>query len=124
MRAFDSNIVGLLNDGCKSDEVHFIGLGLHDFQLSFGRIQRLQSTHRAAFCIAGELETWEGGPSEAPVWKLAGQRPSHFELVDPLILRLNFASGDYIEFHSEEGPYESVLIEFSSQGEAIVLEIY
>ena len=124
MRAFDSNVVDLLNDECKLDEVHFIGLGLHDFQLSFGQIRRLQSTHKAGFRIGGEFETWEGGPSEAPVWKLAGQQPSHFELVDPLILRLNFASGDYIEFHSEEGPYESVLIEFSPQGEATVLEIY
>jgi hypothetical protein len=123
MRTFDDNIIDVLNHECSSDDVHYVGLGKYDFQLSFGYL-RLQTYHKAGFYLSGQLGIWEQGPSEIPVWKLVEQTPSSFELINPLTLRLNLASGDYVEFHSDEAPYEAVLIEKTSNSDADFMEVY
>ena len=123
MRAFDENIIEALNEHCGSDDVDFVGLGKYDFQLSFGYL-RLQGFHKVGFSIGGKYDVWEEGPSEIPVWKLAGQIPVRFKQLDLLTLKLEFETGDYIEFHSDEGPYEAVLIEIAGKGDADFLEVY
>ena len=50
--------------------------------------------------------------------------PSSFLLTNPFSLRLELASGDYVEFHSDEEPCEAVIIEVAGKGDANFLEVY
>ena len=124
MRAFDASIAELLNGECNSEAIHFVGLGLHDFQMSFGKVRRIQSEYKVAFCIRGKTAIWHEAPLAIPVWTLLGQTPLSFVVSDSLILRMNLDSGDHVEFHPDEGPYESLIVELSGKDEAIVMEVY
>ena len=63
MRSFNDSIIATLNDECCSEDIHYVGLGKYDFQLSFGYL-RLQAFKRAGFCLNGQYGFWENGPSE------------------------------------------------------------
>ena len=110
MRQFDSQIVQYLNGKLDGEPIHYIGLGLFDFQVSFGSIRSIQGEEEVRFFINNTQYTWKEGPCDIPVWLLAGQIPVKFELQSPLVLRINLASGDYIDFVTSESPYESVVI--------------
>jgi hypothetical protein len=124
MRKFDNDILPHLNQECKGEAIHFVGLGAYDFQLSFGGLVRIQTMEKAAFSLNNRQFTWEEGPNEIPVWLLIGQTPESFELPTLLTLRMNLRSGDYVDFFTDESPYEAVIIEFTPQGDSRVMEIY
>ena len=124
MRTFDDTILVPLNAICRKDPIHFVGLGAYDFQLSFGDINRIMTKEKAVFSLRGTVYSWEEGPADIPVWLLIGQTPERFELGSPLALRLCLDSGDYVEFHTTEEPFEAVIIDFGGQDGALVMEIY
>ena len=124
MHAFDPDILKPMNSACHGDPVHFIGLGIYDFQLAFGDKLRIQTQSKTLFFIEGRLYEWEQGATKIPVWMLAGQTPDSFELPTPLTLRMNFTSGDYVEFSTDEGPYETTVINFSTGNDNVEMEVY
>ncbi len=124
MRTFDQEIARRLNEECKGEPVTFVGLGGHDFQISFGDVVRLQTEEKAAFKLRGKTYEWDRGPSEVPVWLIIWQIPVRFELPSPLTLRMHLDSGDYVDFFTDEGPHESVVVEFLSKGPERVMEVF
>jgi hypothetical protein len=124
MRCFDPQILIHLNAECSGDPIHHIGLGDYSFQLAFAGVERIQAMEKAVFSIHGKIYTWEDGPSDIPVWVLVGQIPTGFALASSHALRMNLASGDYVEFYTDESPYEVVMIDFGIRGDARVMEIY
>jgi hypothetical protein len=123
MRAFVPEIIEHLAPECGGDPIHFVGLGMFDFQISFNNV-RLQSTEKMRFQIERAGYEWAEGPSDAPVWRLIGQVAKAFELRDRMTLRLNLQSGDFIEFVVSESPFESFLADFGMHNGKRVLEIY
>jgi hypothetical protein len=78
MRKYDKEIVAKLNEECCGKPIQFVGVGAHDFQLSFGG--HIQNTRKVVFSLHGDIRTWEEGPTDIPVWLLIGQVPTRFEL--------------------------------------------
>ena len=124
MRCFDLQTLILLNAECNGDPIHHIGLGDYDFQLAFAGVERIQAMLKAVFSIRGTIYTWEDGPSDTPVWMLVGQIPTGFTLASSYALSMNLASGDYVEFYTDESPYEVVIIDFGIRGDARLMDIY
>jgi len=124
MKKFDAEIVEVLNKECDGDHVHSVGMGVYDFQLSFGIIQCIQTKLKAVFYINHREYTWIGGPSNIPCGLLIGQIPSHFELPDLLVLRMCFRSGDFVEFYTEECDHETVIIDFGIRDGNITMDIF
>lgn len=124
MKKFDTNIVDLLNKECRGEPVYFVGLGIHNFQLSFGDVHQVQTEEKAAFLLNGKSYSWSEGPTEAPVGLLVGQTPVHFKLPNPFALRMCLKSGDFVEFYTSEHQYESTVITFGVKGEVSVVKVF
>lgn len=124
MRAFDNNILEHLNGSCQGEAISFVGLGAYDFQLTYPSISRLQATFKVVFSLQGKTYTWQEGASAAPVWLLIGQIPTQFTIPSPYILRMNLQSGDWVEFHSEESPYECMAVEIGPAGDTFIAEYF
>ncbi len=123
MRPLEPEILEHLMPTCGGDTIHFIGLGIYDFQLAYSTIS-VQTMERAVFSLRNVKYVWEEGPSEIPVWLLIGQTPSGFEITSPFALRMNLVSGDWVEFYCDARPYEALRIHFGPKDGAIVMEIY
>lgn len=106
MRLFDTSIVDLLRPVLGDEQVSFVGLGLHDFQMTTATLH-VQNFLRVDFSIGGSTHAWEGGPCAAPVWLLVSQTPNDVVLERPSALRLLFGGGDWIRLHTDEGPHEA-----------------
>lgn len=124
VRPFTEAILEPLNAQCGDDPVHHIGLGRHDFSLSFGSIRYISGTSKVTFIFGGQEAIWEEGPIMAPVWTLVGQIPTEFSLPDLFTLKMSFESGDSVSFHSNESPYEAVNIDFGQDGDRTVMEVF
>lgn len=124
MRPLEPGVLDHLMPTCGGDPIHFVGLGIYDFQVAYSTVRRLQTMTKAVFSLRGTTYVWEEGPSEIPVWLLVGQTPSGFELASAFSLRMSLASGDWVEFHCDDGPNEALIIEFASEDNAIVMAVY
>jgi len=124
MRIFDPEIVSYLNKECNGEPVHFVGLGAHDFQLSFGDVERILTTEKAVFSLNGKEYSWIECPTDLPVWLVIGQEPLHFELSTPYALRMCMKSGDFVEFHTAEHQYESTTIDFGIRDGKRLFEVF
>ena len=122
MRKYDREILDQLNNGFTGEPIQFVGLGAHDFQVSFG--VRIQNETKVVFSLRGNSYSWEEGPTDIPAWLLIGQIPERFELPTDFVLRMCLASGDYVEFHTDEQLYESTTIDFGERDGVQVMEIY
>lgn len=124
MRLFDQDFVDLLNTKCTGEEIHFIGLGQFDFQLSFGPLRGMRNTLKIEFSIEKQIYIWKEGPCDIPVWRLIGQVPTAFSLITPDQLRMNLQDGNYVTFFTNEDPYENHIAEFTPVDGAIPMEIF
>jgi hypothetical protein len=124
MKTFDANILETLNKECNGDCVHYIGLGAYDFQMSFGNLDRIRTMEKAVFSMSGRRYSWMKSPSNIPFGLLIEQVPNHFELPNLLVLRMCFKSGDFVEFHTAESAYESVVIDLGVRDGVHVIEVF
>jgi hypothetical protein len=125
MRLYDDKLLALLRPELGKEPIYHVGLGAHDFQFAFGNLLRVQNMLRVDFYLQGVEYTWESGPCGIPAWLLIDQVPSELTLESATALRVNFASGDWLRLHTEEGPYESQIFEWpNSKEEAIAMEIF
>lgn len=124
MRPLEPDILEHLKPTCDGEPIHFVGLGIYDFQVGYSSVRRIQTTAKVVCSLQGQTFAWEEGPSNMPVWLLVGQTPSSFELTSPYALRMNLASGDWVEFYCDDSPYEALIIDFGIKDGAIVMEIY
>lgn len=61
MRCFDPQILIHLTAECNGGPIHHIGLGDHDFQLSFAGVERIQTMEKAVFSIRGKVYSGREG---------------------------------------------------------------
>lgn len=116
LRKFDSSVPKYLDKLCNGDPIESIGLGIYNFSISFGRIRSINAMLKVAFFLEGRTYEWEEGPTAIPVWMIIGQVPERFELPTPFVLRMWLASGDYVDFYTDENPYEATTIEIMGDG--------
>jgi len=119
MHLFKQEITALINPYCKGEEIHYVGLGRWDFQLSFDSL-RIQNQRKVRFILKDKKYVWEEGPNEIPVWMLVGQIPENFILDSSDVLTMHLRGGDTVSFYTEESPYECCIVEFSNN----VLEVF
>lgn len=125
MQLFDEQTQSRLQAAIGKEPIHYIGLGMHDFQFSSGNLVRAINRLRVDFCLQGREYTWESGPCAVPVWLLISQIPTGVLLESRTMLRINFQSGDWLRLHTEESPYENQIFEWSGiQPGAHSLDIY
>lgn len=124
MRAFNEEIVRLLDGQCNGEPIHFVGLGSFDFQVAFSGVRRIQTTTKAGFFLQGKSYEWDNGPTDLPVWLIIGQVPQRFELPTTLTLRMCLASGDYVDFFTDESRYEAAVVEFGARDDGVVMEVF
>ena len=124
MKKFDTGILDALNKECRGEPINFVGLGAHNFQLSFGGLQQIQTEEKAAFLLNEKSYTWSEGPTEVPVWLLVGQTPISFRLPDPFTLRMCLKSGDFVEFYTAQHEYESTVINFGEKEGMRVVKVF
>lgn len=79
---------------------------------------------KVTFKIDGKKNVWDEVPVSIPVWNLVGQVPNRFELLEQYTLKMTFESGDSVAFHSDESPYEAVVIDFGQSDDALMMEIF
>lgn len=125
MRSLESKIVEYLSPTCDGEPIHAILLGMFDFQISYSIIERIQAMNKVAFSLREKNYVWNGGLCEAPVWLLVGQVPKSFEIITKFTLRMNLASGDYVDFFCDDSPFEDLIIDFGiNEDGARVMEIF
>jgi hypothetical protein len=123
MRAYDDELLTLLGPELGNEPVFHVGLGAHDFQFAFGRL-RAQNYLQVDFHLQGSDHTWNGGPCAIPAWLLIGQVPNSAFPESATALAINFASGDWLRLHTDQGPYESQIFEFPDREGSKVMQIY
>jgi hypothetical protein len=125
MRPFDAHILEILNRGCDDSPIETISLGIHDFAVCPSGGPSIMTRFKAVFYLKGRSHVWEEGPTDIPVWLLAGQVPVRFDLPTPFALRMHLASGDHVEFHTTERNIEATIFDFGTREDgAHVMEIY
>ncbi|QCB54425.1 hypothetical protein E5675_08225 [Sphingopyxis sp. PAMC25046] len=124
MLSFTEDVALRLDQLCRREPIHWIGLGRHDFQFAFEGVSRIACFFKVSFFIDGKSYDWTEEPPSAPIWRLVGQTPQNVVLLDELRLRISFSSGDHIDIFSDHAPYEAVLIEFATDHDKIELEVF
>jgi hypothetical protein len=125
MHVYDDKIVAALQAEMGKEPIYHIGLGAFDFQFAFGNLVRVQNMLRVDFCLNDVEYTWKNGPTSIPVWLLIGQVPSAATLESATALKIRFIGGDWLRLHTDEGPYESQIFEWSRATESpIPMGIY
>lgn len=125
MKLFDESIVSTLKEFILNDNqfVDSILLGSYGLAIQFCDV-KIHCNERVFAKIGGELYEWEDAPNSSPWGALGRQKVKDIELVSPNILRITFESDDYIEIETVEGQYESVVINFPSNEEQLLMDIY
>jgi hypothetical protein len=120
VRPISADIASTLNLKSLGEPIYYVGLGSHDFQFAYGEFN-VRSENRVTFKIDGNGYDWTEEPIEAPVWKLIEQKVVRVEARSSEALRFVLSSGDEIEAWTDDGPYESVVVEAKSLG---ILEVF
>lgn len=125
MRLYDDTLLTALGPELGNEPIYYVGLGAFDFQFAFGNLVRVQNMLRVDFRLQGIEYTWESGPCAIPVWLLINQTPTHAVLESAAALRVDFASGDWVRLHTDEGSYEAQIFEWPGSREgAIALDVF
>lgn len=119
MHLFREDIAQRLLPFCKGCVVEFVGLGLHDLQIHFGDQCFIQSVYEVTFVISRKTYHWQATPLNMPVWILAGQEVTDIRLKNSKCLGFSFLSGDEIDIHTEEGPYECGTFDINKNNQKI-----
>lgn len=123
MRLFDETTAELLRpyllDQCiGSLLLTTYGLAIHISDIS------IHCNERVFVSIEGKDFEWDESPSRAPWGLLVRQIIAGVRLAAPDRLRIDMASGDYIEIETSVNPYESVVIDFPKEDDKLVMEIF
>jgi hypothetical protein len=125
MILFDNNIVKILNDYiAKSDQyVESILLASYGLGIQFVDFS-VHCNDTVSASINGANYEWQDAPNSGPWGCLGRQKAMRVNLKSPNLLNITFESGDFIDIHTSESQYESVIFNFPSGGESIKMEIY
>lgn len=123
MILFDQSTLPLLAKHLVNEPIASVSLAAYCFAVQIGNVS-ITCNERAFASIKGSMYEWAEDPSGAPWGLLVRQTVLEVALRSPDLLRISLDTGDYLEIETVEGPYESVLIGFPSDGEAVVMEIY
>jgi len=122
---FDDNIAGLLNEYfLRSEEyVESVLLASYGFHIQFVNIE-IHCNERVFASINGARYEWNDAPNAGPWGALGRQLAAKAVLKNPSLLSIVFASGDSVDIETVDGPYESVIFKFPSQGDHLAMEIF
>ena len=125
MIKFNNEIIKLLNDYFSKNEefVESILLASYGFNIQFVNFN-INCEERVLASIGGKKYKWDDAPNSGPWGSLERQRATEAKLMESNMLRISFDSGDFIDIETVEGQYESVIFNFPSQGENLVMEIF
>lgn len=125
MILFNEEIVKLLNEYFSKEPqfVESVQLASYGFNIQFVDFT-IQCNERVLASIAGEPYEWFDAPNFGPWGALGRQRAVKAKLKSPSLLSITLESGDTIDIETVESQYESVIFNFSQQGNSLVMEIF
>ena len=125
MIKFTDTIVGTLNEyfSTTSQFVEAISLTSWGFNIRFLDFD-IQCNENVCGDIRSNKYVWSDAPTDAP-WGLFGRQcASKAYLVDPLLLCIEFESGDSISIRTSKCAYESVIFTFPPKEGSVVMEVF
>lgn len=125
MILFNEDIVKLLN-GYFAKEPQFVEsvqLASYGFNIQFVDFN-IQCNERIFALIDGKSYVWDDASNSGPWGALGRQLAKKATLKNPALLSIAFESGDSFDIETLESPYESVIFNFPSQGDSLVMEIF
>ena len=125
MILFNEEIVTILNRLFDSEDefVQSIQLSNWGLNVQFNNFT-VGCNARVFALIDGKEYELNDAPNSGPWGSLCRQIPKKAVLTSPNLLTIVFISGDSIDLETEEGPYESVIFEFPSKGNTLIMEIF
>jgi hypothetical protein len=125
MSPFDSNIVNTLN-ACISQNDEFVEsilLSSYGFAISFVNF-KIHCYDKVFATISGTAYEWDDAPNSGPWGSFGRQKAVGASLTSPTLLKIAFGSGDSISIQTSLGQYESVVFNFPSIDDKIVMETF
>lgn len=125
MLLFNEEIVAILNRYFEEEDefVQSIQLATWSLNIQFNNFS-ICCNARVFASIEGKEYEWDDAPNLGPWGALCRQIPKKSMLKSPNLLTVDFISGDSIDFESEEGPYESVIFDFSHKQDTLIMEVF
>ena len=126
MILFDQSTIDSLNSyfSKKEESVSSVTLMSCGFSVNFISLQ-ITCYEKSVLTVSNKNYTWDGDePNKGPWGSLVRQLAINACLKSSNILSIQFESGDYLDIETTEGQYESVIIEYPSEGENIVMDVY
>jgi len=120
---FNSEIIEILQKALNEQYMDSVLISSCGIGFKFCDVN-IHCNERVYASINGNNYQWEDSPNNAPWGSLVRQRFSNVSLFAANLLRITFQSGDYIEIESVESQYESVIINFPSNGKEIIMETF
>ena len=125
MIIFNNSIVELLNEYFLKNEeyVESILMASYGFNIQF--VDFNIHCYECIFAsIGGAKYEWSDAPNSGPWGALGRQLAKKAVLKSSTLLSIVFESGDSIDIETVESQYESVIFNFPSQGDPLVMEIF
>ncbi|MEO0853271.1 MAG: hypothetical protein AAFY15_07175 [Cyanobacteria bacterium J06648_11] len=123
MRLFEPILIPTLRDAIVDKHVDSIVLATHGVEIRFDDITVFCSESITAV-ISQKAYTFDEGPVDGPWGLLLRQTVKDVDLESSSALRVDFSSGDSVQFRTVVGPYESVQITYPNDGDNFVMDIF
>ena len=123
MILFSSDIVEILKRDLFDLYIDSALLASYGIAFQFCDVN-IHCSERVFASIDGIVYEWDDSPNGAPWGNLVRQQFSDACLTSPSLLKIILKSGDYIEIETVESEYESVIINFPSKDETVIMEIF
>lgn len=123
MKLFNHSIVKLLQQYVVGEHIDSVVLATYGFDLRIGDAS-IGCHERVSMRIGGKYFSCEDFPCSGPWGLLVRQVVKNVSLQSPTVVRLEMVSGDFIELETTESQYESLVINLSPKGDALVMEVY
>jgi hypothetical protein len=123
LKLFDSTIVEVLESHVVGAHVESVLLADYSFVLAIGDTS-IACYERVNARIQGHDLSCLNAPYAGSWGLLVRQVVRRVALQSPQVIRLEMASGDFIDFETAESLYESVVVTLPPKNETLVMEIY
>ena len=123
MILFNTQIIEILRKELADLYINSVLISSYGIGFQFCDIN-IHCNEKVFASINGDVYEWDDSPNAGPWGNLVRQQFSKINLTSPKLLKITLKSGDYIEIETVENQYESVIINFPSKDEKIVMEIF
>ena len=123
MILFSDDDIAMLASHLVGQFIRSVSLATHGFTLEVDDIV-VDGKERVFASINGERYEWDEAPNAGPWGLLVGQTINGLSVPDPNRLRIELASGDYVELETVQSRFESVAVQLPSDDGQLVMAFW